>query len=72
VLFHDGPDVSAFREAFGDLASEALRTTFGRDWDARIENSAPTSEAAVRRGSIIADYWIEHGRMIRAGEGCPF
>ncbi|HLQ46925.1 MAG TPA: hypothetical protein VK137_19425 [Planctomycetaceae bacterium] len=74
VLFHDEPDISAFREAFGDLASEALRTRtrFGRDWDARIENSAPKSEVSVRRGAIIADYWIEHGRIIRAGERCPF
>ena len=72
VLFHDEPDVSPFREAFGDLASEALRTRFGRDWDARIESSAPTSEAFVSRGAIIADYWIEHGRIIRAGERCPF
>ena len=36
VVLHEDPDAPVFREAFGDLASEALRTRFGRDWDARI------------------------------------
>jgi len=66
VVFHDEPDVSAFREAFGDLASEALRTRFSRKWDARIENSPASSESPIRRGPVIADYWIQRGRIIRA------
>ena len=72
VVFHDEPDVSAFREAFGDLASEALRTTFGREWDARIEDSPASSGALVTRGPVIAEYWIHRGRISRADDRRPF
>jgi len=72
VVFHDEPDVSAFREAFGDLASEALQTTFGREWDARIENSSASSGTLVTRGPVIAEYWIQRGRISRADDRRPF
>jgi hypothetical protein len=71
IVFHDEPNVSAFREAFGDLASEALRTTFSREWDARIDNSPGPSEAPVRR-DVVAEYWIQRGRITRARDRPPF
>jgi len=68
VVFHDAPDASEFREAFGDLASQALNTTFSRDWDAWIESSPPASGTPVRHGPVIAEYWIERGRITRASD----
>ena len=72
VVFHDEPDVAPFREAFGDLASEALRTRFSREWDARIEDSPMSSVASVKRGPIIAEYWIRSGRITRASDRRSF
>jgi hypothetical protein len=72
VVFHDEPDVAAFREAFGDLASVALRTRFSREWDARIENSLLPSDVPASRGSIVAEYWIKRGRITRAEDPRTF
>jgi hypothetical protein len=63
VVLHDDPDGPVFREAFGDLASEALRTRFGRDWDVRIEDA---SDPSAGRDGVIADYWIRRGTLFRA------
>jgi hypothetical protein len=63
VVLHDDPDGSVFREAFGDLASEAMRTRFGRDWDVRIEDA---SRPPAGRDGVIADYWIRRGTLSRA------
>ena len=53
-----------FREAFGDLATEALRTRFGREWDVRWMRREPAAlQPAV--GGVIADYWIRRGTLSR-------
>jgi hypothetical protein len=70
VVLHDQPNVSAFREAFGDLASEALRTRFSREWNARIVNSPGPPEAVSR--DVIAEYWIQRGRITGASDPRPF
>ena len=62
VVLHDDPDGFVFREAFGDLATEALRTRFGRDWNVRIEDA---SHPSAGRGGVIADYWIRRGAISR-------
>ena len=67
VVFHDDPDASSFREAFGDLVSEALRVRFSRQWDARIENAQPRSEPLVQR-ELVAEYWIRRGRITRGSD----
>jgi hypothetical protein len=51
-----------FREAFGDLATEAMRTRFGQEWDVRIEDA---SHPPVGGGGTIADYWIRRGTLSR-------
>jgi hypothetical protein len=61
VVLHEDPEGRVFHEAFGDLATEALRTRFGREWDARIDDDA----AASGRGGVIADYWIRRGTLSR-------
>jgi hypothetical protein len=61
VVLHEDPEGRVFHEAFGDLATEALRTRFGREWDARIDDDT----AASGRGGVIADYWIRHGTLSR-------
>ena len=65
VVLHEDPDAHVFREAFGDLATEALRTRFGREWDARIEDASPPSLGAAGSG-VIAEYWIRRGTIARA------
>jgi hypothetical protein len=66
VVLHEDPDVHVFREAFGDLATEALRTRFGRDWDARIEDALAPLSGAAGPGGVIAEYWIRRGAIARA------
>ena len=66
VVLHEDPDVPAFREAFGDLAAEALRTRFGREWDARIEDASAPSRGSAGRGGVIAEYWVRHGTITRS------
>jgi hypothetical protein len=61
VVLHDDPDL-VFREAFGDLATEAMRTRFGREWDVRIEDG---SHPPADQGGVIADYWIRRGTISR-------
>jgi hypothetical protein len=63
VVLHEDPEIHVFREAFGDLATEALRTRFGREWDARIEDASPPS---LGSGGVIAEYWIRRGTIARA------
>ena len=63
LVLHDDRD-AVFLEAFGDLAAEALRTRFGRDWDARIERTAAVSPDAAP-GGVIAQYWIRRGTIAR-------
>ena len=65
VVLHEDPAAPVFREAFGDLASEALRTRFGRDWDARIV-AQPAALRGGAGGGIIAEYWIRHGTIARS------
>jgi hypothetical protein len=65
VVLHEDPDFPVFREAFGGLASEALRTRFGREWDARIEDGAAPLRDPAGRGGVIAEYWIRHGSVTR-------
>jgi hypothetical protein len=60
-VLHDDPD-RVFREAFGDLATEAMRTRFGREWDVYIEDG---SHPPADRGGVIADYWIRRGTISR-------
>jgi hypothetical protein len=64
IVLHEDPEAHVFREAFGDLAAEALRTRFGRNWDARIEDAWPSSHTAKADG-IIAEYWIRRGTITR-------
>jgi len=66
VVLHEDPEIHVFREAFGDLATEALRTRFGREWDARIEDASPRSRGAAGSGGVIAEYWIRRGTIARA------
>ena len=61
VVLHEDPEGHVFREAFGDLATEALRTRFGREWDARIDDDTAVSGP----GGVIADYWIRRGTLSR-------
>jgi hypothetical protein len=61
VVLHEDPEGRVFHEAFGDLATEALRTRFGREWEARIDDDM----AASGRGGVIADYWIRRGTLSR-------
>ena len=61
VVLHEDPHAGVFREAFGDLPAEALRTRFDRDWDARIADT-PTPFG----GGVIAEYWIRHGTVSRS------
>lgn len=63
VVLHDDPYAAVFLEAFGDLPAEALRTRFGRDWDARIERTSAVPTAA---SGVIAQYWIRRGTITRA------
>jgi len=65
VVLHEDPDFPVFREAFGGLASEALRTRFGREWDARIEDGAAPLRDPSGHGGVIAEYWIRHGTLTR-------
>jgi hypothetical protein len=66
VVLHEDPDVHVFREAFGDLATEALRTRFGRQWDARIEDALPPLRGSAGSSGVIAEYWIRRGTITRA------
>ena len=66
VVLHEDPDVPVFREAFGDLAAEALRTRFGREWDARIEDAPGRSRGSAGGNDVIAEYWIRRGTIARA------
>ena len=54
-----GATVSNFRNAFGDLTSEALQTAFNRQWDAVIvvDDSAPSHD-------VIARYRFDRGRIV--------
>ena len=64
VVLHEDPEAHVFREAFGDLTAEALRTRFARNWDARIEDtSAPSRGTAA--DTVIAEYWIRRGTITR-------
>jgi hypothetical protein len=63
VVLHEDPDAAVFREAFGDLPAEALRTRFGRDWDARIVESPAASRGTADGNGVIAEYWIRHGTL---------
>jgi hypothetical protein len=65
VVLHEDPELHVFREAFGDLATEALRIRFGREWDARIEDASPPSLGAAGAGGVIAEYWIRRGTIAR-------
>jgi hypothetical protein len=65
VVLHEDPDAAVFHEAFGDLPAEALRTRFGRDWDARIVAAAAPSRGTAAGGDVIAEYWIRHGTLTR-------
>ena len=49
-----------------DLAAEALRTRFGRDWDARIVAEPAPLRSSAGGGGVIAEYWIRHGTIARA------
>jgi len=63
ILLHDEADNgSTFRSAFGDLASEAVQTAFGRAWTARIETATDTGRD---RHEVIADYRLQRGRIAR-------
>ena len=64
IVLHEDPEAHAFREAFGDLATEALRTRFARNWDARIEDASPSSRTTPAAG-VIAEYWIRRGTVTR-------
>ena len=60
VLADDpGATVSNFRNAFGDLTTEALQTAFNRQWDASIvdDDSAPSQD-------VIARYQLDRGRIV--------
>jgi hypothetical protein len=64
VVFHDDPDSRAFENAFGTLATVALRTAFGRSWEGVIATRgvpAPSSDGLP----VIAEYRIERGRVSR-------
>jgi hypothetical protein len=65
VILHEDPDFPVFREAFGGLVTEALRTRFGREWDARIEDGAAPLRDPAGRNGVIAEYWIRHGTLTR-------
>ena len=65
VVLHDDPDAAVFREAFGDLPAEALRTRFARAWDARIVTARGPGRGSVGGGDVIAEYWIQHGAISR-------
>jgi hypothetical protein len=54
-----------FREAFGDLAAEALRTRFDREWDARIVADPQPARSSAAGNSVIAEYWIRNGAIAR-------
>ena len=62
IVLHDDPAAPVFREAFGDLATEALRTRFDREWDVRI---VADPQAASAGGGVIAEYWIRSGAIAR-------
>jgi hypothetical protein len=63
ILLHDEADNgSTFRSAFGDLASEAVQTAFGRSWTARIDT---TTERGRDGQDVIADYQLQRGRIAR-------
>jgi hypothetical protein len=66
VVLHEDPEAAVFKEAFGDLPSEALRTRFGRDWDARIVAASAPLRGSDGTGDVIAEYWIRHGTIARA------
>lgn len=65
IVLHEDPEVPVFREAFGDLATEALRTRFARDWSARIVDD-PVSAGSSAAGGVIAQYWIRRGTIARS------
>ena len=54
-----GATVSNFRNAFGDLTTEALQTAFNREWDGLIvdDDNAPSQH-------VIARYRLDRGRIV--------
>jgi hypothetical protein len=63
ILFHDEVDSgSTFRSAFGDLATEAMQTAFGRAWTARIDAAA---DAGPDGHGVIAEYRLQRGQIAR-------
>lgn len=61
VLRDEAGTVSSFHNAFGDLATEALRTAVGRRWSAEVVDP-PAGETPL---DVIAVYQLEHGRIVR-------
>jgi len=71
IVLHDDPAAPVFREAFGDLPTEALRTRFERDWDARIVADPQPARDSAGGGPVIAEYWIRRGTIARAPTVSP-
>jgi hypothetical protein len=65
ILFHDEDDNgSTFRNAFGDLAAEAVQTALGGAWTARID----TTTDPGRDDDVVAEYQLLHGRIVRLAD----
>lgn len=71
IVFDDEPGISSFRNAFGDLAAEAMQTAFDTEWDARIENRDASSPKTGTRGAVAAEYRMERGRISRVATRPP-
>ena len=65
IVLHEDPAAPVFHEAFGDLAAEALRTRFDRQWDARIVADPQPARGSAGNGNVIAEYWIRDGTITR-------
>ena len=68
IVLHEDPAAPVFREAFGDLATEALRTRFDRDWDARIVADQRPARGSAAEDGAIAEYWIRDGTITRLAQ----
>ncbi|PYR13551.1 MAG: hypothetical protein DMF99_01050 [Acidobacteria bacterium] len=60
----EGETVSNFRNAFGDLSTEALQTVFDRKWDVVILDDP---DAAPQ--NVIAHYRLQSGRIVELNRG---
>ena len=68
IVLDDEEGISSFRNAFGDLAAEAMQTAFDGAWDARIASRGVSSSHASARGPVAAEYRMERGRISRVAD----